>query len=100
MKVRKKITAAEGMSDCFNAHACGEIIVYFADGECSSEFVEDYDVYLESRKVWVDMSDALREGLIIPDNHNIHFREPVNEGEKIKKAVLKWLGRGRPILNT
>lgn len=32
----------------------------------------------------VDMSDALPEGLIIPDNYNIHFREPVDENEKIR----------------
>jgi len=82
MKVKNKITGEEGRSNCFNPNAYAEIIVYFLDGDCSSEFVKDYDVYLENRGIWADMSGALREGLVIPDNYNIHFREPADEGER------------------
>lgn len=82
MKVRKKTTRREGKSNSFNPHAYAEIIVYFTDGDCSSEFIKDYDAYLKSEGKWVDMSDAFQEGLIIPDNYNMHFREPIDEEEK------------------
>ena len=84
MNVKNKTTGTEGRSNCFNPNAYAEIIVYFLDGDCSSEFVKDYDVYLENGRTWADMSEALQEGLIIPDNHNIHFREPIDEDEKKK----------------
>ncbi len=84
MKVKNKITGAEGQSSTFNPHALAEIIVYFSDGDCSSEFLRDYDVYLASRNRWVDMSDALQERMLIPDNYNLRFQEPVDENEKKK----------------
>ncbi len=34
--------------------------------------------------MWAGMPDALKEGLIIPDNYNIHFRESVDEDEKTR----------------
>lgn len=82
MKVKNKITGAEGQSDSFNPHALAEIIVYFPNGDCSSEFIRDYDVYLARRNRWADMSDMLQERMLIPDNHNIHFGEPVDEAEE------------------
>lgn len=84
MKVRNKKNMKEGYSDTFNTHALSEIIVAFSDGDCSSEYIKDYDVYLENRQIWLDMQEAFREKLIIPDNYNTSFREPVDEAEREK----------------
>ena len=84
MKVRNRQNKTEGYSSTFNTHACSEIVVYFPDGDCSSEFIADYDVYLESTQIWMDMQEAFREKLIIPDNYNTAFREPVNKAERDK----------------
>ncbi len=82
MLVRNKATKAEGQSNRFNNAAYAEIIVYFLDGDCSSEPVACYDVYLKSSGTWVDMEDALAQSLIIPDQYDIQFREPADELEK------------------
>lgn len=83
MIVKNKKTGTKGHSDTFNVHALSEIIVTFPDNY-SSEYIADYDVYLESRQAWYDMQDAFREKLIIPDNYNTRFREPVNAAEQEK----------------
>lgn len=82
MLVRNKATKTEGQSSSFNNAAYAEIIVYFLDGDCSSEPVACYDVYLKSSGTWVDMADALAQNLIIPDQYDIQFREPADEQEK------------------
>lgn len=82
MTVKNKKTGIKGSSSTFNIHALAEIIVWFSDGECSSEYIKDYDVYLKKTKTWHDMQDAFQKKLIIPDNFNRAFREPVDEIEK------------------
>lgn len=84
MKVRNKKSMKEGYSDTFNTHALSEVIVGFTDGDYSSEYIKDYDVYLENRQIWMDMQEAFREKHIISDNYNTSFREPVNEAEREK----------------
>lgn len=82
MVVKNKKTGTRGHSSTFNVHGLSEIIVIFPDDNYSSEYIADYDVYLESRQEWHDMQDAFREKLIIPDNYNTGFREPVNAAEQ------------------
>lgn len=80
MKVRNKKTGTIGQSSTFNTHALAEIIVYTDD--CTSDFIRDYDVFIESIGEWVDMHEAFDKKLIITDNYNTNFREPLNEAEK------------------
>ena len=84
MKIRNKQSRKEGYSSTFNTHACSEIIVCYPDGDMDSGFITDHEAYIESRQVWMDMQDAFREKLIIPDNYNTGFREPANEAERGK----------------
>lgn len=71
-----------GYSSKFNIHAMSEIIICFDDGDCNSDFIDDYDVYLESSKRWESMKEAFRNKDIIIDNYNSEFREPHNEAER------------------
>lgn len=80
MKVRNKKTGTIGQSGDFNVHAMSEIIVYTDD--CTSDFISNYDVFIESIGEWVDMHEAFKQKLIITDNYNTNFREPLNEEEK------------------
>jgi len=82
MKVRNKKHGHLGNSTNFNVHGLSEIIVYFDDDSCDSEFIHDYDVYIESTGEWMDMCEAFRMSLVIPDNYNTWFKEPDNETEK------------------
>jgi hypothetical protein len=82
MKVKNKKSSSLGHSCKFNIHGLGEIIVVFDEGDCSSEYIKDYDVFIESQKAWRDMGEAFKNNLIISDNYNIDFREPINSIEK------------------
>lgn len=82
MKVKNKKAGSIGYSGKFNTHGLGEMIVYYEDGDCSSEFIRDYDVFIESEDKWMDMGEAFQQNLIIPDNYNVDFREPLNAEEK------------------
>lgn len=44
MKIINKKTGTAGYSNEFNIHGIGEIIVYYEKGDCSSEFIRDYNV--------------------------------------------------------
>lgn len=82
MKVKNKVKGYTGTATNFNTHGLGEMIVYFDDDDCSSEFIRDYDVLIESLGDWVDMREAFDKNLIIPDNYNTWFREPLNLEEE------------------
>ena len=82
MKITTKKTGTIAESNKFNTHGIGEVIVYYEDGFCSSEFIRDFDVFLESKKSWMDMLSAFKQKLLITDNYNTSFREPLNSEEK------------------
>jgi hypothetical protein len=82
MRVRNKTKGYLGHSTDFNIHAMSEIIIYFDEGDCSSEFIKDYYVYIESIGEWMDMHEAFDKKYIITDNYNTCFAEPSNETEK------------------
>ena len=84
MKVRDKKTGAIGSSNKFNLHAMSEIMVGFDDGDCDSAFISDYDVFLDTPKVWKPMNEAFRDKDIITDNYNSEFREPRDVIEKAR----------------
>ena len=82
MKIKNKKTGTLGSSNKFNTHGVGEMIVYFEDGDCSSELISDYDIFIENENTWMGMKEAFKQKLIITDNYNIYFREPSNPEEK------------------
>jgi len=84
MKVKNKETGTLGCSNEFNIHAISEIIVLSDEFDCSSEFIKDYEVFIESKTEWIDMSEAFSRKLILTDNLNTEFREPANDEEKIR----------------
>lgn len=80
MKVKNKTTSTIGYSNKFNIHAISEIIVTFKEGDCSSEFISDYEVQLKTGE-FKDMSTAFKDKDLISDNYNTEFREPINTEE-------------------
>jgi hypothetical protein len=80
MKVRlKKNPAVTGSSSTFNTHGLGEMIVGFTEGDMDSQMISDYEVFLEKKQEWKDMSQAFADKDLIPDNYNCIFAEPADE---------------------
>jgi hypothetical protein len=82
MRVRNKVTGTLGDSSRFNVHSLNEIIVQFDEGDCSSEFIRDYDVQLTETGEWKCLRTAFKERLVIPNEMNTSFGEPKNESER------------------
>jgi hypothetical protein len=83
MKVRNKKQTWEGLSSEFNTCGLGEVIVGFLDDEgMDSMFINELEVFLDSKQEWKDMSQAFKDNNIISDNFNTCFREPKNEEER------------------
>jgi hypothetical protein len=82
MKIRNKDTESLGYSSEFNTNSISEIIVCYEGGDMSSEYISDYDVFVTSINTWMDMHQAFDEHLVIPNNENTRFGEPVNQKEK------------------
>jgi len=81
MQVRSKKTGSLGEATDFNTHGLSEIIVCFDAGDCSSEFIRDYDVLLTSGK-WKDMHQAFVDCNLIPNDLNTSFRESRSDAER------------------
>lgn len=89
MKLRRKgKPGSEACSSAFNIHGIGEIIVTFDDGSASSEFLRDYEVFLESKDEWKDLRQALKDHDVITDNYNSHFFEPPTEEDRQRGYTL------------
>ena len=91
MKVRdKKSPDVIWFSDKFNIHAvCPvEIIIQNIDLGADSAYMRDFEVYLESQKKWVDMSQAFKDHSLINDSYNTYFFEPKTEEDKIRGYTL------------
>lgn len=82
MKVRKIGTEAECTAINFNMVGIGEMIVYFPEGDASSEFIRDYEVWLEASQEWKNMNQAFRDHDLITDNYNVRFFEPITLKER------------------
>lgn len=66
-----------GHSSRFNTASVSEVVVGFDDGDQDSVYMRDLDVLIGND--WVDMGEAFRRKLIVPDNHNERFGEPRDE---------------------
>jgi len=100
MKVRHKTNKHLGISEKFNEHGMGEIIVGFDDGDMDSDYISNYEVIIEKSLprfapaenwvhdkdgnvvgYWVDMKKAFADKLLICDNYSVSFREPITQEE-------------------
>ena len=84
MKVRHKKTKEIGISNTFNTHSLSEIFVYLHDG-VDSDFMRNYDVFIEAKQEWKDLRQAFKDHDVITDNYIVCFFEPCeNErGERV-----------------
>lgn len=83
MQVRSKKSGSLGEATDFNVHGLSEIVVYFLAGDCSSDFIRDYDVQLTSGE-WKDMRQAFRDRDLIPNDLNTSFRESRSDIERVQ----------------
>ena len=88
MEVRNKKTQAIGFSSKFNVTGLGEIIIGFKDNGMDSDYISNYDVFLEARQEWKDTAQAFRDHDLITDNYNTIFFEPDNKEDKKRGYTL------------
>jgi len=70
-------------SNQFNVNSVNEIIViYLPEGDTSSDFIKNYDVYLETLKDWKDMRQAFGDKDLIMNSHFTSFFEPTTEEDR------------------
>lgn len=77
MKLKHKVHGHIGYSSEFNMHGLGEMIVFFEEGDASSESISDYDVLIDDK--WIDMNEAFKSGLLVEDEFGKHFRAKEKE---------------------
>lgn len=88
MKIRNKKTGEVGSAREFNTSSLSEILVFFENGGADSDYIQNYDVFLESKQEWKDMSEAFKDKDLIIDNHNTYFAEPQNEEDRKRGYFL------------
>ena len=88
MKVRGRTSEIIWFSNRFNIHGMSEIIVNHIEYGGDSAYIKDFDVYLESKQEWKDMSQAFKDHDLIVDNYNTLFFEPKTEEDKIRGYTL------------
>lgn len=54
-----------------NTHALCEVLT----GD-DSAFIKDLEVLMDGRSLWMSLSDAMRDRLILPNNENTHLCVP------------------------
>ncbi len=81
MKIRNKKTKDIGSSGKFNIHSLSEIYVYFDDW-MDTDYMSNYDVYIEKLKEWKDLNQAFKDKDLITNNYNTYFFEPENDEER------------------
>jgi len=88
MKLKRKSDQSLAFGSTFNMCSLSEIIVSFVGGNSTSAFIKDFEVFLESSKVWKDMFNAFKDKDIITDNHNSIFFEPKNKEDRNRGYTL------------
>lgn len=81
-RVRAKKTGALGSSSTFNVSALNEIIVGFETGDMDSDYITNYDVFVNGE--WKDMKQAFKDHDLITDNYNTGFFEPRTEEDRVR----------------
>jgi len=88
MKLREKKTKKDCFSSNFNIHSLNEIIVGWPDGNRDSDYISNYDVWIEALSEWKDMRRAFRDKDIITNNYNDFFFEPRNKEDRERGFTL------------
>jgi hypothetical protein len=89
MKIRhKQNPSVIWFSNRFNISALDEIIVQHIELGADSDYIKDYDVFLESKQEWKDMRQAFKNHDIIIDNYNTTFFEPKSEKDRTRGFTL------------
>ena len=94
MRVRVKAKPeVVGFSNKFNINSLGEIIVYYYDrhglpGGADSDYLKDYEVWLEQRQCWKPMLEAFKDRDLIIDNYNTRFFEPKTKEDRQRGYTL------------
>jgi hypothetical protein len=76
-----------GYSSSLNTYGMGELIVYYDDGDASSDEISLYDVQLKDG-TWLPLGQAFREKIVITDNYDSSFRESVTDEERERGYYL------------
>ena len=75
MKLRHKTTKLECTSQGFNIHSINEIIIGSNNGELDSDYIRNFEVWLEKQNKWIDLNQAFRDGFIEVDEYHSNFWE-------------------------
>lgn len=63
-----------GHASRFNLHSVSEVIVQFDDGDATSEYIRELEVFLEgSLQRWMPLRDAFKSGNVVTDEYNTQF---------------------------
>ena len=73
----------EGSGGSLNTHSLSEVIVYYKEGDASSEYIRECEVKLTDG-TWKNLAQAFRDRDVITDNYNTAFREPISTEEKAR----------------
>ena len=87
MKIKLKKTDQVGSSSNFNTHSVSEILVSFNDWY-DTDYIKNYDVWLEQSHQWKDLGEAFKSHDVITDNYNTVFFEPTNEQDRARGFAL------------
>lgn len=87
MRVKNKLSKREGFSSEYNVYSPFEIVVYYDNDNCDSDFISNFDVQLQDDS-WKDMKKALDDHDIITDSHVTCFFFPENAEDKVRGYTL------------
>lgn len=74
MKVRYiKKPHITGHASQFNLHSASEVLVQFDEGDATSEYQRELEVYFPHLDKWVPMVEAFAKGDLITDDYNTQF---------------------------
>lgn len=84
---------ALGEAHQFNTHAMFEVIFCFqnAQGEFDDQdsvFGKDVEVFVEAKKAWMPLGEALKTHDVINDNYNTRFFEPQTPADRERGFTL------------
>lgn len=91
MQLRSKKTGASAYASEFNPYGMSEIIVYFHEGDCDTDYIRNYECLLETGPragQWVCLAQAMRDHDVITDNYVAGFFEPETEEDRARGYTL------------
>lgn len=78
MRIRYKNNhSTTGFANEFNTYGMGEVIVYFDEGDATSEYIRELEVEVNGE--WIDMKQAFRDKILMSDNYDVRFGIPTDK---------------------